>query len=436
MISILGITLTCFSFNYAASNNGIVNFEKKKFVRNFVAMELILILIASANSSLGLPIMVTMNFLFLYMDNKKIFINIINCVFATIILFISDGLIGSLAIPIIGEEFYKAIETSRFRLLIHLGMLIIVIILTRIVKLLIKKLRINPDNIRIKNKMTIMMIINIFIIAITYYLNAMMAKTSMAENTTMLIYVALMVIYLISMSVITFVVANNMKKEMQYENRKIELENLKEYNSNLEAMYNDMRGFRHDYTNILTAMSGYIEEKNIEGLEKFFYKKIVPLNSEMNRKNNRIGLLQNIHITEIKGLIASKVIRAQELGIDVLVDIVEPVDKIDMDIIDLSRTIGILLDNAIEAAIECEKSWIKLTFIQKENFVLLVFINSCVERTPQIYQIFEKGFSTKGDNRGLGLYNLKEIVNKYHTISLDTKADKGEFTQVLQISNS
>lgn len=436
MISILGITLTCFSFNYAASNNGIVNFEKKKFVRNFVAMELILILIASANSSLGLPIMVTMNFLFLYMDNKKIFINIINCVFATIILFISDGLIGSLAIPIIGEEFHKAIETSRFRLLIHLGMLIIVIILTRIVKLLIKKLRINPDNIRIKNKMTIMMIINIFIIAITYYLNAMMAKTSMAENTTMLIYVALMVIYLISMSVITFVVANNMKKEMQYENRKIELENLKEYNSNLEAMYNDMRGFRHDYTNILTAMSGYIEEKNIEGLEKFFYKKIVPLNSEMNRKNNRIGLLQNIHITEIKGLIASKVIRAQELGIDVLVDIVEPVDKIDMDIIDLSRTIGILLDNAIEAAIECEKSWIKLTFIQKENFVLLVFINSCVERTPQIYQIFEKGFSTKGDNRGLGLYNLKEIVNKYHTISLDTKADKGEFTQVLQISNS
>ncbi|WP_286905024.1 sensor histidine kinase [Clostridium sp. UBA1652] len=436
MISIIGITLTCFSFNYAANNTGIVNFEKKKFIRNFVAMEIILILIASANSSLGLPIMVIMNFLFLYMDNKKIFINIMNCVFATIILFISDGLIGSLAIPIIGEEFYKAIEASRFRLLIHLGMLILVIIITMFVKLLIKKLKINPDNIKIKNKMTIVMIVNIFIITITYYLNAMIAKKSMAENTTMLIYVALMIVYLISMSVITFVVANNMKKEMQYENRKIELENLKEYNSNLEAMYNDMRGFRHDYTNILTAMSGYIEEKNIEGLEEFFYKKIVPLNSEMNRKNNRIGLLQNIHITEIKGLIASKVIRAQELGIDVLVDIVEPVDKINMDIIDLSRTIGILLDNAIEAAIECEKSWIKLTFIQKENFVLLVFINSCVERTPQIYQIFEKGFSTKGDNRGLGLYNLKEIVNKYHTISLDTKADKGEFTQVLQISNS
>jgi len=436
LISILGITLTCFSFNYAANNNGIVNFEKKKFVRNFVAMEVILVLIASANSSLGLPIMVIMNFLFLYMDNKKIFINIMNCVFATIILFISDAVIGSIAIPIISEEFYKAIEASRFRLLIHLGMLLIVIIITKFVKLLIKKLKINPDNIRIKNKMTIIMIINIFIITITYYLNAMIAKKSMAENTTMLIYVALMIVYLISMSVITFVVANNMKKEMQYENRKIELENLKEYNSNLEAMYNDMRGFRHDYTNILTAMSGYIEEKNIEGLEEFFYKKIVPLNSEMNRKNNRIGLLQNIHITEIKGLIASKVIRAQELGIDVLVDIVEPVDKIDMDIIDLSRTIGILLDNAIEAAIECEKSWIKLTFIQKENFVLLVFINSCVERTPQIYRIFEKGFSTKGDNRGLGLYNLKEIVNKYHTISLDTKADKGEFTQVLQISNS
>jgi len=430
------VTIACFSFIFSVYNIGIVDVDKKKIVKNFIIVDLFMIPIANINVSLGMPIMFLISFLLLYFDNKRLFLNIINCIFATIIVFISDGLVASIAIPIIGEEFYTAMEIPRFKIMVHIGMLVIVIIITQVVRFLIRKFKVNPENIKIKNKMTILMIVNICIIAITYYLNAIVAQTYMARNTTMLIYVALMIVYLISMSVITFVVANNMKKEMQYENRKIELENLKEYNSNLEAMYNDMRGFRHDYTNILTAMSGYIEEKNIEGLEEFFYKKIVPLNSEMNRKNNRIGLLQNIHITEIKGLIASKVIRAQELGIDVLVDIVEPVDKINMDIIDLSRTIGILLDNAIEAAIECEKSWIKLTFIQKENFVLLVFINSCVERTPQIYQIFEKGFSTKGDNRGLGLYNLKEIVNKYHTISLDTKADKGEFTQVLQISNS
>ncbi|QLY80901.1 sensor histidine kinase [Clostridium intestinale] len=436
MFNFIIVTIACFSFIFSVYNIGIVDVDKKKIVKNFIIVDLFMIPIANINVSLGMPIMFLISFLLLYFDNKRLFLNIINCIFATIIVFISDGLVASIAIPIIGEEFYTAMEIPRFKIMVHIGMLIIVIIITQVVRLLIRKFKINPENIKIKNKMTILMIVNICIIAITYYLNAIVAQTYMARNTTMLIYVALMIVYLISMSVITFVVANNMKKEMQYENRKIELENLKEYNSNLEAMYNDMRGFRHDYTNILTAMSGYIEEKNIEGLEEFFYKKIVPLNSEMNRKNNRIGLLQNIHITEIKGLIASKVIRAQELGIDVLVDIVEPVDKIDMDIIDLSRTIGILLDNAIEAAIECEKSWIKLTFIQKENFVLLVFINSCVERTPQIYRIFEKGFLTKGDNRGLGLYNLKEIVNKYHTISLDTKADKGEFTQVLQISNS
>ena len=433
MVDFIIVSITCFSFIFAVYNIGIIDFNGTKLIKNFIVMDLIMMIIARINASLGIPIMFTTSFFFLYMKNKKIFINIMNCIFATIILFISDGLIASLVIPAIGEEFYKAMEIGSFKLLIHIGMLIIVICITGIVRLLIKRLNINPDNIRIKSKMTILMMANICVIAIVYYLNAMIVKASMAQNTTITIYVILMMSYLILMSVVTYIIANNMKKEMQYENRKIELENLKEYNSNLEAMYNDMRGFRHDYTNILTAMSGYIEEKNIEGLEEFFYKKIVPLNSEMNRKNNRIGLLQNIHITEIKGLIASKVIRAQELGIDVLVDIVEPVDKINMDIIDLSRTIGILLDNAIEAAIECEKSWIKLTFIQKENFVLLVFINSCVERTPQI---FEKGFSTKGDNRGLGLYNLKEIVNKYHTISLDTKADKGEFIQVLQISNS
>lgn len=435
LIKFIGVTLTSFSFIFAVYNIGIMDFEVKKFSRNFFILNFVMLIIAQINMTLGMPMLFLMSFSFLYIDNKKIFINIINCIFATIIVFLSDGLIASLVIPNIGEEFYIAMETDSFKLAIHLGMLIIVVAITGIVRLLIKKFNINTDNIKIKNKMTVFMILNIFIIGITYYLNAMVVKASMAENTTIIIYVILMLAYFISMIVVTYVIAKNIKREMQHENRKVELENLKEYNTNLESMYNDMRGFRHDYTNILTTMAGYIEEKNIDGLENFFYKKIIPLNDEMNKKNNKLGLLQNINITEIKGLIASKVIRAQELGIDVLVDVIEPIDEINMDVIDLSRSIGILLDNAIEAAIQCNKPWIKLTFVKKDNFILLVFINSSLKKSPPIYKIFERGFSTKGENRGLGLYNLREIVNKYKNVSLDTESDNEEFTQVLQVSN-
>ncbi|WP_034856269.1 hypothetical protein [Clostridium intestinale] len=233
MFNFIIVTIACFSFIFSVYNIGIVDVDKKKIVKNFIIVDLFMIPIANINVSLGMPIMFLISFLLLYFDNKRLFLNIINCIFATIIVFISDGLVASIAIPIIGEEFYMAMEIPRFKIMVHIGMLIIVIIITQVVRLLIRKFKVNPENIKIKNKMTILMIVNICIIAITYYLNAIVAQTYMARNTTMLIYVALMIVYLISMSVITFVVANNMKKEMQYENRKIELENLKEYNSNL-----------------------------------------------------------------------------------------------------------------------------------------------------------------------------------------------------------
>ncbi|WP_455797754.1 GHKL domain-containing protein [Clostridium butyricum] len=50
-----------------------------------------------------------------------------------------------------------------------------------------------------------------------------------------------------------------------------------------------------------------------------------------------------------------------------------------------------------------------------------------------IYKIYEKGFSTKGENRGLGLYSLKEITSKYNNVFLDTVLENNEFKQLLQI---
>ena len=131
-------------------------------------------------------------------------------------------------------------------------------------------------------------------------------------------------------------------------------------------------------------------------------------------------------------ILSSKLIRAQELSIDTFIDIVEPIEKINMDIIDLSRAVGIFLDNAVEAAVECDKPSIKVAIINKENSVLIVIINSIKEEIP-IYKIYQKGFSTKGENRGLGLCNLKEITSKYNNVSLDTLLENGEFKQFFQI---
>ena len=177
---------------------------------------------------------------------------------------------------------------------------------------------------------------------------------------------------------------------------------------------------------------GYIENKDMDGLERYFNKRILCLSEGIEANNLKIGNLKNIKVTEIKGILSSKLIRAQELEIDTFIDIVEPIEKINMDIIDLSRIVGILLDNAVEGAVECDKPSLKVGIINKENSILIVIINSVKDKIP-IYKIYEKGFSTKGENRGLGLYSLKEITNKYNNVFLDTVLENNEFKQLLQI---
>ena len=49
--------------------------------------------------------------------------------------------------------------------------------------------------------------------------------------------------------------------------------------------------------------------------------------------------------------------------------------------------------------------------------------------------LFKQGFSTKGENRGLGLSNLKEIIDKYKNVTLDTFIKNELFFQEITIKN-
>ena len=48
-------------------------------------------------------------------------------------------------------------------------------------------------------------------------------------------------------------------------------------------------------------------------------------------------------------------------------------------------------------------------------------------------RIWEKGVSSKGDDRGLGLYNLKKLLGDYPHLSLETKVGQEDFTQIMTI---
>ncbi|MGL5574925.1 MAG: sensor histidine kinase [Sarcina sp.] len=238
-----------------------------------------------------------------------------------------------------------------------------------------------------------------------------------------------LIILLTTFIILILILIKYILSESQSQSNQKALDDLKMYTDNLEKIYDDMRVFKHDYMNILSTLSYYIEEENIDELKKYFSENIVPLSSQMHNNNHKIGLLKNIKDEDIKGLVAVKLIQAQEKGIDVFVDITQEINFSDIDKLNLCKILGILIDNAIEAAEETQEKRFEFAIITEENFISLIIRNSIENQKINLQKIFKKGYSTKGENRGLGLYIVQSILTEENKIALDTQAENNIFTQ-------
>ena len=80
----------------------------------------------------------------------------------------------------------------------------------------------------------------------------------------------------------------------------------------------------------------------------------------------------------------------------------------------LIEILGILLDNALEAIQTQEEKKICLTFSETENQYLFLVCNRSIHRSYQeIEQWFQMGVSSKGNERGLGLYHVRCLCQEF-----------------------
>lgn len=223
-------------------------------------------------------------------------------------------------------------------------------------------------------------------------------------------------------------------EQIQTEARQRALLDLQDYTHNLEAMYNGLRSFKHDYINILLSMSGYIENNDIDGLKEFFENKIFPTKNLIDQGDYKLNQLGNIGVLEIKSLLCAKMIYAHESGIDVTIDIPDRVDSFLMDTVDLARILGIFLDNAIEAALETQLPQLGLNIIQNDTGVSVIISNCFQDHGAMLHKLKQKGFSTKPGHQGIGLLNAQKIINSYDNVLLETTMQRGCFTQHMELA--
>lgn len=241
--------------------------------------------------------------------------------------------------------------------------------------------------------------------------------------------------FIISTVLIINIIKAHMEK-VDIEMRQDSYNRLQEYTNQIENMYSSLRSFKHDYSNIMLSMSGYIEANDMEGLRDYFDKEILPLSKNITKNTAHINQLINIKTTELKSIISSKLLYAIELNINVGIEVTDEVTSIPMDTLDLCRVIGIFLDNAIEATLETEQPTIRFALINLDTEYIFIISNTFLEKGIPYATLSKPNVSTKGVNRGIGLYNAHEIIAKYNHVFLDTEIKNKSFVQRLQISKS
>ena len=244
-----------------------------------------------------------------------------------------------------------------------------------------------------------------------------------------LLFTSYFLFNIISIIIILFTTKKNYENQQQLNNLRI----MREYTDNLEATYNNLRSFKHDYINILSSLAFYIDDKRYDELSDFFHEKIMPLTDELNQKNASLANLSRVKNLEIKSILYTKFLMAINKDIEVTVDIPDEIDNVNIDSVDLTRILGVYLDNAIEAALETEHPQVNFHLGTVGDSAIFIISNSYKDHGLSISQMTQKNVSSKGKEHGLGLYNVSKILGRYENIFAETSMTDDMFTQQLQI---
>ena len=300
-----------------------------------------------------------------------------------------------------------------------------------------KKVKINLDMIFIKEYRKIHIFLLSIIIFILIFYNYLSIYSLLGKEDIPLYYMSIITIsvFFILFSSITYNLVKNtkIKSEVKSENQKLEQQ--KKYILALEKNNNEIRKFKHDFNNIILGLDGYINNDDFdkEKLKKYFNSTIISYNNNIKLNNIVIAKLNSIKVSSLKSLITNKVLVAQNNNIDVDINIQGEIHDFYTDEMQLSRILGILLDNAIEASLELtDDKKIEMNIIQIDKTTDIQISNIFNNTGIPITDFNKEGFSTKGTNRGLGLSSAHEIANKLNML-LNTEIDGNTFIQNLSI---
>ena len=208
---------------------------------------------------------------------------------------------------------------------------------------------------------------------------------------------------------------------------------MERYSRHIEELYKEVRSFRHDYTNLLTSLRLGIEEEDLEQIKEVYDSVLKDSSEKLQDNKYDLGRLVNIRDRALKSLLAGKFLKARNQNIVFNVEVPEEIQVEGMSLLDFLTIVSILCDNAIEASVEASQPHVSIAFIKNGAQETFIIENSIKEEGIDVSEIFSFGVSSKGEERGVGLYTVMKIVESHPNTSLNTTCQNQVFRQVLTV---
>ncbi|BCP64093.1 histidine kinase [Streptococcus parasuis] len=249
------------------------------------------------------------------------------------------------------------------------------------------------------------------------------------------ILVTYLVIFMGIIKQLDFHLRQKLQDQLDFQ-QDLQLKSLEDYSKQVENLYREVKGFRHDYANLMTTLRLAIEDNDIEQIRDIYQTVLKDSSKEFRTSKYDIGRLVNIDNSALKSLLASKFLQANDNNVSVSLEVPEVIKPQGMELVDFITIVSILCDNAIDAAIDAATPKVTIAFLTVNDKQMFIIENNTKEERVDLSELYAFGHSSKGEVRGIGLYNVMKILERYPLISLNTTSKAHLFGQSLEIDLS
>lgn len=375
----------------------------------------------SSIKTLAICLLYTMYFYIIF--DKKVYKSIFSSVLYIILAIIPDLLTLTIITKILNmskEYCHNYIAGS------VLGNIIIGIMLILMVLLLRKPLK-TVVNYKLSNNVKIVTVSALTLITIAIFFYNLISNFRHDND----IYTYLLVIITLIVILVTL-----LRQKIDNENMFKKYDDLLTIMKNYESDIEEQRTINHESKNELLTIRSKLSEENDKELCSYIDSIIGDKKSVKSAKFSKFKYLPS---NGLKGFFYYKFIEAEKRGIKVSLNISKLVENSylgDMktkDFKDLTRIIGVYLDNAIEAASTSKDKKLGIEIYEVKGIIQIIISNT-YDNAIEKDKVGNERYSTKGKNRGHGLLLVKRILNENNRITSETKITDSLYIQTIKIN--